>query len=199
MQALVKTRLLVIALGVAALAPHLAVAASTPTADPSDSSLTVDDDGASDVIRDYPVEINSLTVETVSLPYPPRLPEGAVPVALKLDAYVPALGHSISMEAEGISVPATDIEGVAYYMPFFRLGHTIFAAKTLYLDQPGVRASIIEVATIDAYGQVQENDTWALDFLYREYRYTLKDRLAALAFGIWVKNSETLMLSARKK
>lgn len=155
----------------------------------------------SQVIYDYPIVLEDLTITPVTPAYTPILPEGAIPVELTLKGQYEKNGHvhEVLTQINGVSVPLLSQDKAFLYSQLFVLDQTLYSAASLYIRNEADRRQVKALASIDAEGHVLANLDWNFTAQYREYRYTLEDRLTALAFGTLVHNSEDVSISVEKK
>ncbi len=149
---------------------------------------------ASQVIYDYPLEISSLQVVPYTPHYETNLPAEAIPVELLIKGSLPSKsGKEIEETLSGISLPYGAGAGAYTFQSLYIRENVLFAVNS-YLSTNQAKA----LAEVDSEGQVLFYSEWIPEAIYREYRYTLQDKLSALLFGAKVKNQEDLSLSLRK-
>lgn len=134
-----------------------------------------------EIIRDYPVKIESITVR----PYQrPPLPNGLDPVQFVIKGTIQKNGKSVYIQQtiEGLSLPMANTTA-REYLPIGREGDSIYTERKKH-----------QVAKIDNNGRVILDPNWKWETTYREYRYNLEDRVSALLFGVHVKNTEAMSI-----
>jgi hypothetical protein len=155
------------------------------------------------IIRDYRLHVKSIVSEPAQLTYEAQFPGGGFPVTLNVKGWAEVNGRRkhVAMESDGMLFSHQKIPGASVYMQLFQIGNTLYVANNLYLstDTEMENDSIIAIGSVDAEGNVTENDNWSFHIIYREYRYTLRDRLYALAAGHLVENREDLIFECHKK
>lgn len=130
-----------------------------------------------DVITDYPVNIESIVVR--SRRDPPSQSKSAIELFVTGTITKNGRSQLVSGSVSGVSLPYPNTTSVREYQTVERSDDIILSDRSRH-----------ELATIDSENKVSTDLDWQWTVTYREYRYTVKDRLAALMFGVWVKNTQ---------
>lgn len=139
------------------------------------------DDRSSQVIYDYELGIESMRVQAsdrgtlTSLEPVDLVLEGTVRTGWRI--------RSISGAVGGMSLPHPDFENAREYRSLVREGDVIYT-------EPHLEA----IARVDAEGQVIPEPQWSWRVTYREYRYSLADRVLGLILGIHFENQDALFV-----
>ena len=153
---------------------------------PSSSAESVKDD----VITDYEVAITAIEVIDRQAVSELSADHGAIQdVALKITGTAIVHGKRLDLIEiiDGVSVSAANIKGSRFYL---LLGADDYQVFTVGCNAFSLGKDCrIGLGAIDADNVLIPHGDWKWTAKYREYRYSLKDRLAALAFGVLVKNS----------
>ncbi len=150
---------------------------------------------ASEVIHDYPVKVESLTIEPYTPPYETDLPLDSTPVQLRISGTIPSkYNKSIEENLDGISLPYKNL-GTSYtYQILFLQDANLYTAPNFLSKSDKAQ----KIGTVNEQGEVQFSPEWTPKFVYREYRYTLQDKLSALLFGVKVHDQEDLSLTLER-
>lgn len=134
-------------------------------------------DRKQEIIRDYPVTVESITVEATDRPALGQMK----PVKLVIIGTIKKGDKTERVKniVEGLTLPHRQVKGVSEYLTLVRSGDTIYTDRTQQA-----------IAKVDRNNKLILEGNWNWQITHREYRYTLEDRISALLFGVLVKNDE---------
>jgi hypothetical protein len=139
---------------------------------------------SSQVIYDYPFSVATIRVE----PSNRKTLAELEPVTLHLEGSIETSWRTrpISGAVEGILLADREVEKTRRYLLLLRSENVIYTDKG---GQPGEA-----IGEVDEDGRLIVDPKWSWRVIYREYRYTLADRLLVLVHGVIAKNQEGLFI-----
>lgn len=135
-----------------------------------------------DIITDYPVSVERITVHSRSSTSDPS--KSAIELFVSGTIQKNGRTQRVSGMVNGVSLPYAETTSAREYQSLLRID-----------DRIATDRSKQELASIGSNEEVVTDLDWQWTITYREYRYTIKDRLAALMFGIWVKNTQFISIN----
>ena len=139
-----------------------------------------------DIITDFDAIITDASIND----YAPGMKK--LPAKITVSGKIKENGRKFSIEFDKMLAGYRGQRFVAYehYLGVY------YDKDALYLHTNGVVIDNIKtphflmLASINHHGRLQWSDSFEVKLSFRTYRYKISDRLLALIWGIWVKNSD---------